>query len=346
MMSIPRHLPVVVFCLAVAFGCSETTQTTGTPTTNTDATTDGGATDTTADVAAGDVQASDGTVAEDGKNPPAADAGGGGPDTGFSDVTGNPTGGNVKPVAAGALRTSYVSVHSWSSGNLKSGSFSAMFLDQDPSPFNAKKVMVGPCEVRSYSKKTTPGSSKLAFHHAGPLRVSGGIYNVEILPANKQYKAWTDSKQAIFLGGESLTINALGGILPAFEAKLVAPSHVTITAPTYARGNKMPIDRTQDLAVAWTGSSSGEVVFQIGGPQIPDLPSTNLVCSFPADSGKGVVPKDALAAIEGTGTGVISARVLSGAKPVAGDWGEVQVRATCDGLTPWKTNWGVSVDFQ
>ncbi len=87
-------------------------------------------------------------------------------------------------------------------------------------------------------------------------------------------------------------------------------------------------------------------MIQVGGPQIPNVASTTVTCSFPADSHAGTIPKEALSAIEGTGTGVISARVLSLGTPVAGAWGEVRVRVTCDGLTPWGTNWGSSVDFQ
>ena len=322
-----RHFACLL-CACLLFshtGCGSQSQSTGTAKTDGSGAADSG---TLADSAA----PTDGGGVD-------ADAG----DAGTADLGAG--GGDVGAAPAGALRTSFVSAHSWSAGGQKSSTMTAMFLDQIPSPFVAKLTNFGPCEVRTYSKSTA-GTSKLSFQQAGAILVSGGAKDALMEPGpNKQYAGWQSANEAIFVGGETLTFAAAGGTLPGFKATLVTPAHVTVTAPTYSRGNKLKVDRSQDLSVKWQGDSSGELVFKIGGPPAADLPSTNVTCRFPAGDGEGAVPKAALSAIEGFGTGVMSARMEATTKVQAGDWGQVEITANCDGLTPWKTNWGVAATF-
>jgi len=99
------------------------------------------------------------------------------------------------------------------------------------------------------------------------------------------------SQAPAFHGGETLTITASGDVIAPFSAMVIAPSEVTTSiAPT--------IDKTSDLALAWTGASSGS--FAVGLSQGIDGDNTEVTCLFPADDGRGVVPKAALALLGGT----------------------------------------------
>ncbi len=107
-----------------------------------------------------------------------------------------------------------------------------------------------------------------------------------------------------FSGGDSITVQGAGGAdLPAFTAHaVIAPSDVVITAPTCPDLICPEVDRTQDLAVTWTGGGAGQLraSFETVGPN-----NTGTVfCTFDAAPGVGTVPKAALAVLGDISDGV------------------------------------------
>ena len=107
-----------------------------------------------------------------------------------------------------------------------------------------------------------------------------------------------------FTGGDSITVQGAGGPdLPAFAAHvLIAPNDVVITAPTCPDLICPEVDRTQDLAVTWTGGAAGQVraSFETVAPNN----TGSVFCTFDAASGAGTVPKAALAVLGDISDGV------------------------------------------
>jgi hypothetical protein len=109
----------------------------------------------------------------------------------------------------------------------------------------------------------------------------------------------------LFLGGDSLTVAAEGGVVPAFGASLVAPSYVTLTepAPQNDGGNvgAYVIATSSDLAVSWNGGEADATVHVVvRALQNSPAPNTYVAdCAFDALAGKGVVPGAALSLLKG-----------------------------------------------
>ncbi|HEY1536477.1 MAG TPA: hypothetical protein VGF76_20795, partial [Polyangiaceae bacterium] len=106
-----------------------------------------------------------------------------------------------------------------------------------------------------------------------------------------------------FSGGDAIGIVGAGGVdLPAFAAQMViAPSTVVLTAPLCAGLVCADLDRTQDLALAWTGGGAGHV--KASFETIAANATGAVFCTFDAASGTGTVPKAALAVLGDTGDG-------------------------------------------
>jgi hypothetical protein len=106
-----------------------------------------------------------------------------------------------------------------------------------------------------------------------------------------------------FSGGDSLSVVGAGGAdLPAFTAKkVVAPNEVVLTAPACAGLTCPDVDRTRDLAIAWTGGGAGS--FSADFETVGSTNSSAVLCKFDAKGGTGTVPKAALALLGDTRDG-------------------------------------------
>jgi hypothetical protein len=91
----------------------------------------------------------------------------------------------------------------------------------------------------------------------------------------------------------ALTFTAAGGAVPAFSETFCGPVPATITKPAAVPGAGLTIDRTNDLAVQWTGGAVGdlEVIARDDGAGV------ELRCFFTGSDGQGTIPKAALAKI-------------------------------------------------
>ena len=245
---------------------------------------------------------------------------------------------------ANALRVSYISADSYSGLGGANGTVIAGFYDEVPSGLSTTSEQIGPCVVNI----TTfgDGKFKLEKHRVGTITLSGGLEPVTMKPGpGGDYPAF-QGKAALWLGGEPLVFDATGGDIPGFSATVAAPSHVRITAPVLPIGKALPLPRSSDLALAWTGDSAGQVIYRISGPQKLPAPQTTLTCAFTPSDGKGTVPKAALGKIALTGTGTISATSLSAAEPKAGLWDAVSIQAEARALRPSDTPWLGTVEIQ
>lgn len=95
----------------------------------------------------------------------------------------------------------------------------------------------------------------------------------------------------IFTAGDTLTFTATGGVVPAFSASLVAPTPLMVTAPSL--NTALSIERTKDLTFTWTGSSAGELSFNVRTVTTVSgtaLASSLVSCQFLASAETGTIP--------------------------------------------------------
>jgi len=106
---------------------------------------------------------------------------------------------------------------------------------------------------------------------------------------------------ALFDGGATVRFVAPGNAngAPAFDVSLVAPSSVSVTAPDFVQGT-VAVSASQDLAVAWSGSSAASVTAQLSAGTSGS--SVIARCTFSGSSGSGVVPTAALTAVRNAGS--------------------------------------------
>lgn len=137
------------------------------------------------------------------------------------------------------------------------------------------------------------GRAGLQPSNAGNIAVTNGSTSVSLIPfsASGGYSQSPidASVGLIFSAGTSVTVAGKGGPAPAFSVQLTGPSAVIVTQPS---DMALSIDRTMDLAVAWTGSTTGDVVFELKGLAPENNPI--LDCAFSGKDTSGTVPSTAL----------------------------------------------------
>jgi hypothetical protein len=146
----------------------------------------------------------------------------------------------------------------------------------------------------------TGAKASMATATYGPLAAKGPI----------GYAPVTGSNGPFFKAGDTLTLTGDGGAeLPAFKAQtLVAPSNIVLAAPACPASTCPDLNRTQDLAVAWTGGVAGTVSFTVEADGA-DTENT-VTCEFDAKAGSGSVPHALLELLasptSGDGSGSLS----------------------------------------
>jgi hypothetical protein len=176
---------------------------------------------------------------------------------------------------------------------------------------------IGDCLVSACTLSDAPDAGappSATALDAGMITVTGAGASKAVLTfgaisayTTQQGYAAVSSETQFFSGGDTITVVGAGGAdLPAFAAQsVVAPSEIVLSAPVCA-GLACDVDRTQDLAVAWTGGGAGKV--KAAFETVGSTSTGSVFCTFDAASGMGTVPKAALAVLgdtrDGSTTGV------------------------------------------
>jgi hypothetical protein len=172
---------------------------------------------------------------------------------------------------------------------------------------------IGACLVSACTISDTadtgapPGGATL---DAGTLRITGAGTSKATLTFGTVSPSSTVPGYAgvsgdtqFFSGGDSIAVVGAGGAdLPAFAMQTVtAPSAVVLTTPVCAGLVCADLDRTQDLAVAWTGGGAGHV--KASFETVAANATGSVFCTFDAASGSGTIPTAALAVLGDTRDG-------------------------------------------
>lgn len=158
--------------------------------------------------------------------------------------------------------------------------------------------------------------------NAGSISLTGGVRDVTLNVLGDGTYDWAatySTTSLLFGGGETITIDAAGSAdIPAFTHALVAPSTLQLVSPDLSNPT---VSKATDLALTWTGASTGEAVVSIttnvgGSPVI----ATSLSCRFAVAAGTGVVPADLLQRLSDTSEGLFQFATISNVHLQPGGW--------------------------
>ena len=172
-------------------------------------------------------------------------------------------------------------------GRYRAGGFFARTISPDTT---VTTKTVGPCILETVGDgmqaKEEPAS-------AGIVRLEGGKTAIALMPkADKSYAAISGT-EALWSGGETLTVRATGQDVPPFMATLEAPSKITLTAPNMTAAGDLTVSRSGGVSAVFNGASSGAVVLYF------DIAASSnaftATCTFDVSSGTARVPASAFA---------------------------------------------------
>jgi hypothetical protein len=159
----------------------------------------------------------------------------------------------------------------------------------------------GPCLVTTCPSKTPTDAGGVSLVTAGDLTVTGGAFGdsgIELGPDTHGSYLY-NTVGPMFSAGDTLSVTGAGATVPAFATQtLVAPGPITITAPIGDAG-VLSIPTTADLAVTWTGGTTGDRFFLNLSAFFTSGASASALCSWDATLGQGTVPASALTPLKG-----------------------------------------------
>jgi hypothetical protein len=155
-----------------------------------------------------------------------------------------------------------------------------------------------------------------------PIQVSGGKRQIQLGWMNGQPFAFANYNQALWNGGETLTVTGGGDTVPAFNAALTAPSQIVLATPLPSTADHViTASPTADLPLTWNRGASGELHVSL------TTPTRRAACDFQASIGSASIPSKALAFL-GSGNRVqMLTSADSSATTTANDW-SITVNAT------------------
>jgi hypothetical protein len=161
----------------------------------------------------------------------------------------------------------------------------AIFDAADRQPVSAT---IGPCEVSN-----PPATAPMPVD-AGLITVSGPVRFFWQPDAAGNYEDRGMSDPIVVQPGDAIAITAPGHIVPAFNQAVGLPTPIVVTEPVLPTSidDSLAISRRDDFAISWTG---GNEVVRVTLRKL--FEDQQVTCRFPASDGRGVVPKQALAAL-------------------------------------------------
>jgi hypothetical protein len=160
-----------------------------------------------------------------------------------------------------------------------------------------------------------PPTGPQTLSNAGIIQVSGGAFPLVMQQdSTGGYDLAVDGGlRPLWLGGESLTIDANGADVPPFTARLTAPTQIIFTLPFPTM-----ITRTQPVALEWLGDSGGKVAFDLA--VTASSTRTYLECRFDPAAKQGIVPTRVLSLLPASATATLSISTLDQSDVHAGGW--------------------------
>jgi hypothetical protein len=207
-------------------------------------------------------------------------------------------------------------------------------------PETADRVAtVGDCFVTAVAPDSNPFADEPTLD-GGTITVTTAVetFTLTVGPTGDgpRYSGGTEEgRSEYYAGGETVSVSSAGGAdVQAISGSVRTPEEPVITAPSWSIGSSH--SREDDLAVSWSGSASGSVVFVNILPvrlfPDPGIADGNSITCEVDDTGSFTVPAAALAYLpEGGflgGASVALTVVRSVSSPTTGAGSDVVVNAT------------------
>jgi hypothetical protein len=133
---------------------------------------------------------------------------------------------------------------------------------------------------------------------AGALSIAGAAQPIDFVWEESTQSYAFEALDPLIQGGETLTLQAAGNVVPAHGVSLSMPLPLGLTAPDLAQPLSIPA--TEDLAFTWTAVASGSLMPALRMDTGNALQVAGISCEFSAGDGQGVVKKELLAKLVGT----------------------------------------------
>jgi hypothetical protein len=259
------------------------------------------------------------------------------PSDGGDDLAGSPDLGGAGDLAEPAGPVGFVTL---SSTSMPAGVLAnATFLPDGPA-FVCPPQSFASCTFYPCHRPPPPDGGGGNPPNAGAIDVTGGLMPAHFTPlADGSYDPVHLSSTG-WNGGESLTVTAAGGGVPAFAGSLVAPKLATVSAPALPSADFM-VDRSKDLVFTFTGVASETVIVTFGANTSDP---TEVECVFAGSAGTGTVPAAALALLP-AGGGYFQVVSRARTELTAGSW-NITFRADADAISPSGAPFNGGAQFQ
>ncbi len=212
--------------------------------------------------------------------------------------------------------------------------------DRGDQPSCDVKTQAGSCRSWVCDDAVYTAPSTLKTIDAGAVRVLAPEQEVELLREDDGFYRQAEAPTTLWKAGDSLTISVEGSAdFPAFETPLLAPEPLSVSTPEVG-AEPLLIDSTQNLAIEWSGPTSGLVFVAISPETVAEEGAEPSVtpgvdCAFSATAGGAFVPASMLKALPkppGLTQYYLDVVTYSVTSVVSGDaW--LDFRATWAGLT-------------
>ncbi len=192
----------------------------------------------------------------------------------------------------------------------------AYFVRRPRTTPSSTRQTIGPCVVETLDANDPQVPEQIVS--AGAITITGGTLPLNLVPlASGDYNSVHAATSLLWNGGETLTATASGSGVPGFSVSLVAPSKLTITAPTLPTSASLMVPRRRPLSVVWTGASSGNVIVYLD--VVAASTAYTLTCTYAPSDGSGEVPSAALSLLP-AGAGTFDLYVLERVAAVVPAW--------------------------
>lgn len=176
-------------------------------------------------------------------------------------------------------------------GTTTGSSAIATFLDMNQQGAGCLRRSVGECVLYNCA-----GTSFVA-PNPGNLTITGGTPTVTLTPRQDgSYIPYQSSSPTTFLGGQKLTVDAPGQLVPPMHADLTPPNQpFSVTMPDGSRPNIVfTLNRQSDYRLTWTPLGAGSRMHA----ELNQDTDTNrlqlLECDFDGAAGQGTLPNQLL----------------------------------------------------
>ncbi|HWZ87697.1 MAG TPA: hypothetical protein VNW92_02570, partial [Polyangiaceae bacterium] len=179
-------------------------------------------------------------------------------------------------------------------GWLGSGAFDtivdASFTNPAVAGMSCTKQAIGACTV-----STCTGTDAKPAPQAGAITVSdGNKFNISLTPgADGSYTSYSHGGVQL-PGGQTVTVTAAGGDVPAFTGAVTEPLTLLVTSPLAVDTGTFNWPRTQDLTFVFDRGVAGVQLVVQGTTGL----GKSIGCTFPSEPGTATVPAAVLGELD------------------------------------------------